>query len=379
MTQQYAGNASNAWNQNFDNGNQNNNDKGYKGRVRASIRRQCEGWIAGTYRGLIRNGHDPAWVRWSGSAWEIVPERASAVRRAIALFRSGEGATRIMRTLNAEGLRLTERGGGAAQIYRTIRLPALVGIKRIELDGEHYALTDYYPSIISPVEFADLQHLASDRGRRRGRGEIVGLITGMGRTICGYCGSAMVAQNLMHRAKSDGTLSPGHRRLMCVAQSHAQACPVPGSVSVVPIEIALLRYCSDQINLSDLQQGDSQADNLRAHLAVRRLGHLDHGGQVANRSHSAAGLVRQRRRCRNVAAPQRIGGRLHNLAVGFHPLVVAFAENPLCRVAALVEPCRHLHRLFGLHRMLLRIICFAVWSPSNPSLKRDRAKSRAAP
>ena len=269
MTQQYAGNASNAWNQNFDNGNQNNNDKGYKGRVRASIRRQCEGWIAGTYRGLIRNGHDPAWVRWSGSAWEIVPERASAVRRAIALFRSGEGATRIMRTLNAEGLRLTERGGGAAQIYRTIRLPALVGIKRIELDGEHYALTDYYPSIISPVEFADLQHLASDRGRRRGRGEIVGLITGMGRTICGYCGSAMVAQNLMHRAKSDGTLSPGHRRLMCVAQSHAQACPVPGSVSVVPIEIALLRYCSDQINLSDLQQGDSQADNLRAHLAVR--------------------------------------------------------------------------------------------------------------
>jgi hypothetical protein len=29
-------------------------------RVKAAIRRQCEQWLAGTYRGIIRNGKDPS-------------------------------------------------------------------------------------------------------------------------------------------------------------------------------------------------------------------------------------------------------------------------------------------------------------------------------
>ena len=239
-------------------------------RVRAAIRRQCEGWIAGTYRGIIRNGKDPAWVRWTGTAFELVPERAEAMRAAIAQFRAGEGGYRVLQALGEKGLKLTEAGSSSANFYKSLRLPALMGIKRIEVAGEAFELHDYYPRILSDAEFGDLQHLADERHRRRGRGEIVGIITGLNLCYCGYCGNAMVGQNLMHRARADGTLNPGHRRLLCCGYSHGNRCPVPGSTSIVPVERAVLAYCSDQLNLSALLSGDGRETALRAQLAALR-------------------------------------------------------------------------------------------------------------
>nr|MCA1067418.1 hypothetical protein [Delftia acidovorans] len=32
-------------------------------RGKASIRRLCEGWQNGTYRGRVRQGHDPEWIK----------------------------------------------------------------------------------------------------------------------------------------------------------------------------------------------------------------------------------------------------------------------------------------------------------------------------
>ena len=45
--------------------------------VRAAIRRQCQAWQAGTFRGVIRNGRDPQWVRWNGVEFELIEERAA--------------------------------------------------------------------------------------------------------------------------------------------------------------------------------------------------------------------------------------------------------------------------------------------------------------
>ncbi len=59
-------------------------------RVKASIRRLCEGWQAGTYRGLIRNGRDPQWLRWDGQAWQLIPERVEAVRYALELYKKAQ-------------------------------------------------------------------------------------------------------------------------------------------------------------------------------------------------------------------------------------------------------------------------------------------------
>ena len=54
-------------------------------RVKAAIRRLCEQWQAGTFRGVIRNGKDPNWVEWSGTGWNLIPARVEAVHARPAL------------------------------------------------------------------------------------------------------------------------------------------------------------------------------------------------------------------------------------------------------------------------------------------------------
>lgn len=239
-------------------------------RVKAAIRRQCEGWKAGSYRGLIRNGKDPQWLRWTGEAWELIPERVAAVMRALALYRQGMGASRASKILHQEGHELTDWGVTGQQIYRLIKLPALCGIKRLALDGEQYELQDYYPRLLSEVEWAELQHVAGQRKRRRGHGEIPSIVTGIGLAVCGYCGTALIAQNLMSRRREDGTLSDGHRRLHCTSYSKNGGCKAGGSCSVAPIERALLSYCSDQFNLQRLLEEGDAGRGLQQQLAAAR-------------------------------------------------------------------------------------------------------------
>jgi len=58
-------------------------------RVTASITRLCQGWMAGTYRGLIRNGKDPVWLHLVDGKWQLIPERVEVVRAGLDLYRRG--------------------------------------------------------------------------------------------------------------------------------------------------------------------------------------------------------------------------------------------------------------------------------------------------
>ncbi|MGN7980203.1 recombinase family protein [Burkholderia sp. 22313] len=242
-------------------------------RVKAAIRRQCQGWIAGTWRMPIRVGKDPQWVReGEGGKFELVPDRAAAVRLVVEMFKQGHGAVRTVRELSERGLSVTESGRMAAShIYKILANRMLVGEKSVAVDGETYRLEAYYPALLSAAEFADLRYLAEQRGRRKGKGEIPGVVTGLGITHCGYCGAAIVAQNLMSRKRmADGRPAPGHRRLHCVTYSTGAGCKVSGSCSVVPVERALMLYCSDQMNLTRLLEGDGGTAALSAQLASAR-------------------------------------------------------------------------------------------------------------
>lgn len=239
-------------------------------RVKAAIRRQCEGWIAGTYRGLVRNGKDPQWLELTSEGWELIPERVAAVKRALELYSQGLGAGRAANIMHEEGFRLTTWGISGLQIYRMIKQPALRGVKRLTVDGEDYELEGYYPAILSDTEWAELQHLASQRFRRRGAGEIPGIITGIGLSQCGYCGTAIVAQNIMNRRRADGSISDGHRRLHCTAYSKNGGCSNGASCSVAPVERALLSFCSDQINLTRLMQAGDAGQTVQKQLVAAR-------------------------------------------------------------------------------------------------------------
>ena len=238
-------------------------------RVLASIRRQCQGWMDGTFRGRIHNGKDPAWVEWDGQAWQLIPERVEAVREALALYLRGYSATRLLEVLTDKGLSLTGRGPQSLQIYRLIKQRALLGEKELTIDGEKFELPGYYPALLSSTEWDQLQVAASGRGRRKAFGAVPHIITGMGITVCGYCGRAMVGQNIGTRNRlPDGRMQDGHRRLHCTSHSH-EGCPVPGSSSVAPFERALMGYCSDVINLQALY-GPDRAAAPRAALAKLR-------------------------------------------------------------------------------------------------------------
>ncbi|KGS78400.1 recombinase zinc beta ribbon domain protein [Burkholderia pseudomallei MSHR7334] len=177
-----------------------------------------------------------------------------------------------MRELSERGLAVSDTGRtSSAHIYKILANRMLIGEKTVELDGEEYRLEGYYPAVISSAEFAELRHFAEQRFRRKGKGEIPGVVTGLGLTYCGYCGTAVTAQNIMGRRRdTEGRPQPGHRRLSCFAYRTGSGCPVSGSVSVAPIERALMHYCSDQINLSRLLEGDSNSAGLSAHLAQTR-------------------------------------------------------------------------------------------------------------
>lgn len=238
-------------------------------RVKASIRRLCEGWLAGTYRGLIRNGKDPGWLRWDGAKWHLIPERVEAVHYALELYKSGEGSTRAARNMAARGMQLGDYPLAGQQIYRLIRLPALRGAKRISVDGEDYLLEDYYPRVLSDDEYAELHAAASVRHGRRGSSDIVGIVTGIGITFCGYCGTALVAQNYVARARPDGSLADGHRRLHCVSVSNRLGC-LAATCSSVPVERAVVSYCSDQMNLNRLAAPIDDGQGLRRKLQTAR-------------------------------------------------------------------------------------------------------------
>jgi DNA invertase Pin-like site-specific DNA recombinase len=238
-------------------------------RVKAAIRRQCEGWIAGTYRGLVRNGGDAKWLRLVGTTWELIPERVEVVRFAIAKYREGLGADRAYKLMSERGLNLDNWGLNVQQLYRLVKLPALRGAKRLSIDGEDFELADYYPRLMSDAEYDELQVLTQQRSRRRGKGAIPGVVTGIGITYCGYCGTAMSGLNQMAKVRADGKLIDANRRLVCVSNLNAAGCTA-GSCSVAPIERALMAYCSDQINLQRLQEPVREGRDHRAHLLEAR-------------------------------------------------------------------------------------------------------------
>lgn len=228
-------------------------------RVRDAIRRQCVGWIDGTYRGLIRYGKTPGWLHVIDGKWQLIPERAEAVRAAVDMFRRGMGTGHIAKALHAAGLSSSATPPSSGHLVRLLANPALKGEKHLVLEPETFVLEGYYPAVIDADAWTDLQELVGLRSRRHVKGEIPSLLTGFGVTVCGYCGSPLKSQTMANKRRADGTLADGHRRLQCVKVNSGAGCLVKGSCSAAPIERALMRYCSDMVNLQALYAGDRAA------------------------------------------------------------------------------------------------------------------------
>ena len=256
----------------------NDESKTKSNRVRDALRSACQGWVAGTYRGMISVGGTPSWLelvgrelagsRRVGGKWLLIEERATALLMAIELYKQGKGTPRISAELMARGMSPTGIPITAGHLGRMFAHPALYGMKRVELDGEVFELEGYYPALLTRPEWDDLQELTKTRGRKHVRGTLPSLLTGIGVARCGYCNTSMIAQN-MASAPTDkgGRIRDCNRRLHCVA-SKSGLCSVAGSCSSVPVEKALMNYCSDMINLQALYGGDVSALQRRSVAAL---------------------------------------------------------------------------------------------------------------
>jgi DNA invertase Pin-like site-specific DNA recombinase len=241
-------------------------------RSKGAIVARCRQWLAGTYRGYVgAPSTDPGWVTRTPDGFVVQPERAAAIRLAIELYQEGHGGLRVVQELHRRGLSLGAGPTGPNRVLQILAKRSLFGEKEVAVDGETFRLPEYYPPILTEDEWQELQHLAEQRGRRAGKGEIPGLRTGLGVAFCGYCGAPVVGQNNMtQKRRGDGTLRDGNRRVVCMRHRTGMRCPVGGSCSVVPIEHAIMAYCSDAMNLTCLLAGDSGETARVAALARAR-------------------------------------------------------------------------------------------------------------
>jgi DNA invertase Pin-like site-specific DNA recombinase len=246
------------------------------GRVKDAIRRKAKGWLEGKYKGRVGSEQtDPAWVRWDEDAqrFEFDEPRAEAIRRMVHYYRQGYGAIRIPELLAKEGLKISE-SHATNRVRQIMNSPALMGTKTIKVDDETFPLSGYFPAILTPEEFEELQLLASKRGIRQGKGEIPALVTGQKLSYCGHCSSLLSTQNLRRERKRADAQADGpafQRRLRCNRRFfHGEHCKGGDSCLIEPIEKALLAYCSDQFNLDALLKGSNEPDPAAKALVVAR-------------------------------------------------------------------------------------------------------------
>lgn len=181
---------------------------------------QGEGKAEGDKPKLRITGVCPAWLMLNDdkNEFEFIPERRVIVEEIVHMIMSGLGKTAIAKSLNSRGIptispskyrrsKTYEIVGGVnpdrvwqeSYITKITKNRALIGEfqphktvngKRVP-EGE--PIKDYFPRLMTDEEFALLQDVVSERGRRSGgrRGRYFGnLFTGL--VKCGYCGSTMV-------------------------------------------------------------------------------------------------------------------------------------------------------------------------------------------
>ena len=239
-------------------------------RVSAAVRRQCKAWVDGTFRGIIRNGKDPAYLRWTGERFELIPERADLMRRMLELWVDGYGFASIMRKFKDEGADLSLVPTASSTVYKMAAGKFIAGIKEIDVDGEHFELHDYYPPLVDDELYSRIRAQNDTRRWKRGPTVTPGVVVGIGITFCGYCGSGMSQQNLWstRRVQKNGLPYDGHRRTRC---AHSADTCISGSASAAQIERAIFGYCSDQFRLDALLTPKfDPAQPIRAELAKAR-------------------------------------------------------------------------------------------------------------
>lgn len=158
----------------------------------------------------------PAWLRLDRDAGQFVPlpDRAAVVKRIYALTLEGAGQHKIAETFNREGMETWGRGQHWQRSYiaKVLANPAVIGTLTphfMEHVGSRKSrkplepVLNYYPSVISPETFADVQALQASQGApsrgRHAHHPVSNILAGLAK--CPKCGKTMTRVQKGKRSK----------------------------------------------------------------------------------------------------------------------------------------------------------------------------------
>ena len=241
-------------------------------RVKDAIVGRIEYWIKYGHGKLIRNGRDPSWLKSNldKTGFEIIPERVETIKEIINLYNKGWGYHKLSYYLNDNHTPFGAKEWYTKYIFNILRSRTLIGERDFTVNGKKYVIKNYYPAILTNSEFINLKKTIKERASTKAQRKNISILTGMKLSYCGLCGDIHSSQN--HKSKSKDkkrqNLSNGYRRIRCSSHSKHSNCPNTRSISIVPIEHAILEYCADKMELASVLGDTDQTASLRAQIAT---------------------------------------------------------------------------------------------------------------
>jgi DNA invertase Pin-like site-specific DNA recombinase len=230
-------------------------------RGKAALERLCQRWNEGTFRGRIPSGRDPKWVRYNTEtkSYELVEPEASRVRRIIDLWLAGFSAARISRIFKTEGIDGDYSGPNLCPMLK-YRAHQFIGTRVVMTNKTtEYHLKGYYPALIDEETYNALVSSTYNAPIRRGRDSIKTpcIFTGANGVMrCGYCNCVMAAAPIQRTKNGMGMRCTNDK---CITRS----------VKMAPLEKAVIRFCSDQMNLNSLV-GRDRATEIKSRISESR-------------------------------------------------------------------------------------------------------------
>ncbi|RSM23582.1 hypothetical protein C5B78_18690 [Aeromonas salmonicida] len=176
---------------------------------------------------VIANSRLPSWLTRNGDQIVTIPERVAIVNEMFEMAKSGCGYEQIAKVFLEKGYKTfgKEADWRPAGIQAVIKSQAVIGVFQPHvIENGHRVPSDepilgYYPTIVSPALFEEVQHLISKRNKHSGsyrKGTFNNLFSGVLRCQCG--------ESLRYQNK--GRAGSPRNYLVCPKQNTA-GCKLP--------------------------------------------------------------------------------------------------------------------------------------------------------
>ncbi len=212
----------------------------------------------------------PYWIRHNKETdkLELIPEHVEIVKKILELYLNGYGISKVTRWLNDNNIKpFSGKAWYTMYIMTLINNVALIGRKVIHLDDQEHVIDNYYPRVIEDSAFYILQEHYKNRSKTSAVRQLPTLFTGLRIAYCGYCNSILSAQQSKGKR---GTFIDSKRRLRCTHSQNGINCPIGSrTIKISPIEMLILDYCRDQLDLNHLNTDKKNYDTEIAEIKFK--------------------------------------------------------------------------------------------------------------